>query len=280
MRSSLVSNAKDQHKRMMSQRNPAMENSKFMKIRLYFVDKICQISDDFKLQSSTKSLSVHFFDCWISHLSNTKTMAMHVNDFDYMASSSFAAVRIAAKFQEMECRVPTLNLIEVYTLDTVGCDHIVHIENSIISMLNWRLNVITPMHLLDFYFTCGVVHAEDKVIFNSIKSSKSALDVESLPKYIKKWLDYFSEQSLRNLEIQSIDPTVIAASVILVSRTVLNIEPRWRSELTKLTGYKLDDLMICAQSLYEKYLEEADEPERNQIKMDTPVLSQGIIASF
>ena len=76
--------------------------------------------------------------------------------------------------------------------------------------------------------------------------------------YIRiKPFSYFNfSQTLPEYAFSQYLPTELAAALILASRTALQLEPRWRPELARLTHLDEDDIQHIFQHVWSYYEEQ------------------------
>jgi hypothetical protein len=69
--------------------------------------------------------------------------------------------------------------------------------------------------------------------------------IEKVPRYIKKYTDFFADLCLQDYRFQQFAPSLLAAAIVAAARRALNIEPVWRTELIVLTDTKEPDAQKC-----------------------------------
>jgi hypothetical protein len=80
--------------------------------------------------------------------------------------------------------------------------------------------------------------------------------IEKIPKYVKKYAEFFCNLTLQEYTFQQYLPTKLAAAIILASRVALQLEPRWRPELVRLTGYEEADITHIFHHVWTYYEEQ------------------------
>lgn len=97
-------------------------------------------------------------------------------------------------------------------------------------------------------------HVTDGVMFKSLKAMKHAA---------KTMIFGFLNLTLSNLQISMECPSLLAASITAATRYILVLDPVWPANLTRITGYQLDQLEnLVAQLFHLKTVED----ENNEVK--------------
>jgi hypothetical protein len=58
--------------------------------------------------------------------------------------------------------------------------------------------------------------------------------VEKVPKYVKKYVDFFSELCCQDHSFKRYLPSALAAAIVVAARRALNVKPMWTPELETL----------------------------------------------
>lgn len=108
---------------------------------------------------------------------------------------------IAAKYEEKEEGfVPSAERLLSYLKDQGQANEyslppFVHqMEVSILTMLNWSLTVVTPLHLLGLYHRRGLVFVSDTMGFEPL--------VPKVIDYLKKYADFYADLCLQEYSFQ------------------------------------------------------------------------------
>ena len=141
-----------------------------------------------------------------------------------------------AKFQEKE--VPKLSILTKYLPECTN-GTFKKLETEILKLLNWKLNIITPMHFVEIYTEIGVLFYYDC-------GYKSNL-LERFKKYCEFFIDLcMQEHQFLNYYIES-----IALGCIAASRKVLGLIP-WPEELENISNFSIS--MTCFKQIWNFYL--------------------------
>merc|ERR1712160_211497 len=99
-----------------------------------------------------------------------------------------------------------------------------------------RLRAIPPIHFIGYFLAKGAIFQDDTWQDRNL--------IEKIPKYVKKYADFFCNLTLQEYSFQQYLPSELAAAILLASREALQITPRWRPELQLLTGYEESEIKV------------------------------------
>ena len=157
-------------------------------------------------------------------------------------------------------------------MDAYTAEEVKQMEMKILYRLEWFLSSFTPLHFLGYYRSKGVLFKNDtmsgkplgmflkkpwityltpklRVIYFSI----FLITVEKLPRYVRKYCDFFADLSLQEYSFQKYRPSLLAAAIIVGSRQALHVKPIWRPELSLLTGVTQEEVMPIYDHLWKHY---------------------------
>lgn len=77
--------------------------------------------------------------------------------------------------------------------------------------------------------------------------------IEKIPRYIKKYNDFFANLCLQDYFYAQFSPSHLAASILYASRHALSLTPLWRPELEKLTGHSLEQVYQVFEHIWKFY---------------------------
>jgi hypothetical protein len=161
-----------------------------------------------------------------------------------------ACISVAAKYEEAEEHCPPIpELLRLTKLGNAGHTSLSFREGEleVLRYLNWQLRAIPPIHIIGYFLAKGPIFYDDTWQGRAL--------IEKIPKYVRKYADFFCNLTLQEYSFQQYLPSHLGAAIILASRVALNIEPRWRPELVRLTGYReieITDIFHHVWSYYEE----------------------------
>lgn len=120
------------------------------------------------------------------------------------------------------------------------------IESTIDCRLNWKLSILTPIHILGVHLKRGVFFPNDHL---NAKPVDAHLD-----KVYRSYVEFFNDFMLQQNSCRQYRPSVLAASILCVSRKALHIHPIWRRELATLTDYEFDEIESCVENMWSQYV--------------------------
>lgn len=118
----------------------------------------------------------------------------------------------------------------------------------------------------------GIVYEDDRIKVKE-NGKLMAIDEHSLRK-IRRFAEYFADLSLKNWELQSYRPSMIALSCCLCARMTNYVVPLFSDKLAEMTNITFnEELYECFEKLYLMY-DENFKPSRelyNTIQRNTKI---------
>lgn len=218
-------------------------NASYAPYRRYLVDWMSDVGEQFRLCNSTIHVSVLFMDKIF------RSNAVPKNEWQLLAT---ACLSVAAKYEEAEeLNPPIPQLLRCTKLSDQGCTPIIFREKGelqVLRLLGWRLRAFPPMHVVGYFLAKGVCFENDNWQNRPL--------IPKIPKYVKKYAEFFCNLTLQEYAFQQYLPTVLAAAIIMASRVALQLEPSWRPELVRLTGYQASALTDVFHHVWAYYEEQ------------------------
>jgi hypothetical protein len=150
---------------------------------------------------------------------------------------------VAAKYKEAEEHCPPIpELLQLTKLSAAG-----H-HNPLSFREGWRLRAVPPLQMI------GHCPSKGATFGNGTWQGRSL--IEKIPKNVKKYAEYFSNLTLQEYAFQQYLPSHLAAAILLASRVALQLQPRWRPELARLTGYDEHEIIDVFQHVWSYYEEQ------------------------
>jgi hypothetical protein len=217
----------------------------YLPFRRYLVDWMSDVGEQFNLHPTTIHTAILYLDKIFREQDGRSCPER--SQWQLLAT---ACLSCAAKYEEAEEHCPNIpELLEVTKLYASGHTPLSFRdgETDVLMRLNWTLRAITPLHVIGYYAAHGVTFTADKWQGRSL--------IPKIPKYIHKYTTFFANFTMQEYSFQRFDPSLLAAAIVMASRVAIHIEPRWRDELTSLTGYKEEELEEAFEIIF-KYYEE------------------------
>lgn len=215
--------------------------AEYLPFRRYLVDWMSDVGEQCHLHNSTVHVSILFID---------KIFREHNIPRSQWQLLATACISIAAKYEEAEEHCPPIpDLLQLTRLSHAGHTSLSFREGEVevLKYLGWRLRAIPPIHFIGYFLAKGAVFQDDTW-------QERAL-IEKIPKYVRKYADFFCNLTLQEYSFQQYLPSELAAAILMASRVALQLHPRWRPELTRLTGYEENDIINIFNHVW-KYYEE------------------------
>lgn len=232
------------HERQVDYVNPNAYNPKasFLPYRRYLVDWMSDVGEQFRLHNTTVHVSVLFLDKLF------RVVDIPRDQWQLLAT---ACITIAAKYEEAEEDCPPIpDLLRVTKLSASGVTPLVFRggEVQVLRILGWRLRAVPALKVVGYFLQKGVCFEDDLWQRRGL--------IPKIPKYVKKYAEFFANLCLQEHSFHRYLPTLHASAIILAARVALQLEPRWRPELVRLTGYEEDDILDCFHQVWTYYEEQ------------------------
>jgi len=217
------------------------QNASYLPYRRYLVDWMSDVGEQCRLHISTVHVAILFLDKIF------RSRNIPRGQWQLLAT---ACISVAAKYEEAEEHCPPIpELLRLTKLGNAGHTSLSFREGEleVLRYLNWQLRAIPPIHIIGYFLAKGPIFYDDTWQGRAL--------IEKIPKYVRKYADFFCNLTLQEYSFQQYLPSHLGAAIILASRVALNIEPRWRPELVRLTGYReieITDIFHHVWSYYEE----------------------------
>eukprot|EP00542_Grammatophora_oceanica_P019295 CAMPEP_0194030396 /NCGR_PEP_ID=MMETSP0009_2-20130614/3899_1 /TAXON_ID=210454 /ORGANISM="Grammatophora oceanica, Strain CCMP 410" /LENGTH=324 /DNA_ID=CAMNT_0038670335 /DNA_START=111 /DNA_END=1085 /DNA_ORIENTATION=+ len=217
-------------------------NATYLPFRRYLVDWMSDVGEQCRLHNTTVHCSILFLDKVF------RSRDIPRSQWKLLAT---ACISVAAKYEEAEEHCPPIpDLLQLTKLSSLGHTSLSFREGEleILRHLGWRLRAIPPLHVIGYFLAKGSCFEDDTWQGRSL--------IEKIPKYVKKYAEFFCNLTLQEYSFQQYQPTQLAAAILFAARTALQLEPRWRPELVRITGYDEDDIMPTFRHVWTYYEEQ------------------------
>lgn len=214
----------------------------FLPYRRYLVDWMSDVGEQCRLHNSTVHVSILYLDKIF------RTRDIPRTRWQLLAT---ACISVAAKYEEAEEHCPPIpELLRLTKLGQMGYTPLSFREGEleVLRCLGWKLRAIPPIHICGYFLSKGATFENDLWQGRSL--------IEKIPKYVKKYADFFCNLTLQEYAFQKYLPSHLAAAIILASRVALQLEPRWNPELMALTGHAEHELIEAFHHIWSYYEEQ------------------------
>jgi len=214
-------------------------DASYLRYRRYLVDWMSDVGEQCRLHNSTVHVSILLLDKIF------RSRDIPQRRWQLLAT---ACISIAAKYEEAEEHCPQIpDLLHLTKMSNDGHTSLSFREGEleVLRYLGWRLRVVPPIHAVGYCLQKGVCFVDDTWQGRAL--------IEKIPKYVKKYTDFFCNLTLQEYSFQQYLPTLLGAAIIYASRVALQLEPSWRPELTRLTGYEESQIIECFQHVWSYY---------------------------
>jgi len=222
--------------------NDYAPSASYLPYRRYLVDWMSDVGEQCRLHTSTVHVSILFLDKIF------RSNDIPRSQWQLLAT---ACISVAAKYEEAEEHCPPIpDLLQLTRLNQAGHTSLSFREGEleVLRFLGWRLRAIPPIHFIGYFLAKGTTFVDDTWQNRDL--------IEKIPKYVKKYADFFCNLTLQEYSFQKYLPSVLAAAILMASRVALQLQPRWRPELVRLTGYDEGDIIDVFSHVWSYYEEQ------------------------
>lgn len=217
-------------------------SASYLPYRRYLVDWMSDVGEQCNLHNSTVHVSILYLDKIF------RTRDIPRSKWQLLAT---ACISVAAKYEEAEEFCPPIpDLLRLTKLNVAGHTSLSFRDGEleVLRCLGWRLRAIPPLHIIGYFIGKGATFVDD--------SWQGRQLINKIPKYVRKYANFFCNLTLQEYSFQQYLPSQLGAAILLASRTALQLEPRWRPELTELTGYAEHDISEIFHHVWSYYEEQ------------------------
>jgi len=193
-------------------------------MRAILVDWLVEVIEEFRLQSETLFLTIHYIDRYLS----LTEVSINRGKLQLLGITSLL---IASKYEEIY--VPTICDIVYIADNTYTKEEILMMELNLLNALKFDISVCTIKRFVEYFLKT----AEDGVPVED----KQRSTLENLASYI-------AELSLVEYRSSIKRPSLIGASIVCLALHALGLT--WIYILESESHYSLDDLNACVQDLW------------------------------
>lgn len=214
----------------------------YLPYRRYLVDWMSDVGEQCRLHNTTVHVSILYLDRIF------RGQDVPRSQWKLLAT---ACISVAAKYEEAEEHCPPIpDLLQLTKLSYAGYSSLDFREGEleVLRQLGWKLRAVPALHVIGYFLAKGATFVDDTWQGRSL--------IEKIPRYVKKYTDFFCNLTLQEYSFQQYYPTHLAAAILLASRVALQLEPRWRPELVRLTGYTESEIMPLFERVWRYYEEQ------------------------
>lgn len=217
-------------------------NASYLPYRRYLVDWMSDVGEQCGLHSSTVHVGVLYLDKIF------RSSEIPRSQWQLLAT---ACISVAAKYEEAEEHCPQIpDLLQLTKLSNAGHTSLSFREGEVevLRRLGWKLRAFPSLHVAGYFLSRGVCFEDDTWQNRNL--------IDKIPKYIKKYAEFFCNLTLQEYSFQQYSPTLLGSAIILASRVALQLSPRWRPELVRLTGYEEAEIKEVFHHVWSYYEEQ------------------------
>lgn len=217
-------------------------NASYLPYRRHLVDWMSDVGEQYHLHNTTVHVSVLYMD----KIFRSANIPRHL--WQLFAT---ACITIASKYEEAEEHCPHIpELLKFTKLSEFGHDSLSFRDGEVevLKCLGWQLRAFPALHVVGYILAKGACFIDDTWQGRHL--------IPKIPRYIKKYAEFFCNLALQDYCFQQYRPSILAAAAVMASRVALQVEPRWRPELVRLTGYGESEIVPIFDHLWSYYEEQ------------------------
>lgn len=181
---------------------------------------VCKFTAHFEYKSITKHLAVCYIDAVLS---------MYDIDESQLVLLAYTAIQLAAKFEEPDSQVPSIDSAVNILRGRFTAEHIIKCESFVFQVLGHQLNVKVPQVFTTLLCKAGIMCAED------FEGKVDDADMKRKIHEVEELVEFFIDLSLKSYEFYKFTSLTVAASAIACARKAKGFAP-WRPEFRAITG--------------------------------------------
>eukprot|EP01138_Halocafeteria_seosinensis_P016460 gb/GECG01016791.1/.p1 GENE.gb/GECG01016791.1/~~gb/GECG01016791.1/.p1 ORF type:complete len:343 (+),score=34.12 gb/GECG01016791.1/:1-1029(+) len=193
--------------------------------RRVLVDWIQEVSEDCNFDFCTFHTAVFYVD---------KLLQKYTIPEKHLQLFGLCCLNIAAKYEEAEENVPRFPELNSIAQTNFPRELLSQMEVVVLNKIGWRLNAVTPAHLLGYMSEKGLLFSNDTLCGKRL--------VPSVPSYLQKYVEFFCTLCAQDHAFLRYKPSVLAAAIALVSRRALIIMPMWNDKLHEVLHYTENEI--------------------------------------
>lgn len=218
-----------------------------LEYRSQIVDWMQKIITKLEMSDMTFHISVLFLD---SVLSMTSAEVEHLKLIAYICFF------VAAKMEENESKIPLVEEALLIFENQFTRAEFENCECTIFQILQYNLNPVTPLHILQFFLSSGIVFSDDYI-------EQSEKDCHDFVKNFEQFCFKLLNDCIQRYEFYRYSSIAVAASVIATARIHFMFRECWNKKMEQLTLINFSDIEECTKYIINLFL------KKNQ-KFDTP----------
>ncbi|XP_046385474.1 cyclin-J isoform X2 [Ischnura elegans] len=234
--------------------------------RPQLISWIQKLSERLKLQNTTSHLAVYVLDIFMDN---------HDIEPSKLKLLAIVCLLLAAKFEELDSNIPKISVLKNKLDSDFAPTDFITMELVILKFLKWQLAHPTTAHFVEIFSSYAVEENDlvccreehvDVINNETMKCAMSSLRLEA-----SEAMQELMEITLKDTSYIKFQPSVIAATIVCLTRRQLMLEPPWTPTLVKVTGMNGKEFSHCLKWL----LREIDADEETSMKIDEGYFTGG-----
>lgn len=235
-----------------------------IEVRPDLIDFVTDIGSELGFRDLTINSAIAIFDAVFS---------LYFIKKQQMKMVAYVSLHLSAKMHENNNKIPKLSTICQLFQNAYTLSELEECERSLFKILNYRMDVTTPLAFVELFLSRGLISSKDKKSFGKRLGKKQ---FEHKLNRFENLVYHYINLSNAYYEFYQFTPVAIATSAILCARKEMGFEEYWPWHVQELTGINLESIVKCAESLFyvgqdeSEYEEEVEESE-HEMEEESPM---------
>lgn len=201
--------------------------------RSILVELIREVGQQQNLRRTTVHLAIYLMDSFMDN---------HNIAHNRLKLTALSCVLLAAKIEENEPKVPTLERMNKLLKPKCPLSDFVVLEVVLLKFFNWHLLIPTTAVFVEYW----LLHIVSKGDFGPSVSEDQYFERRSrAAELVLEFLDV----TLLDITMTNVRPSLLAAACMAATRAILSVKRTWNNSMIKLTGYTYDEICFLMRAL-------------------------------
>ncbi|XP_053660497.1 cyclin-J [Anopheles marshallii] len=213
---------------------------KYRTATVRLIEKVCEQQS---YRRDTLHLAIYLLDVF---------MCNHAIPNCRLGLVALTCLYVACKIEENEPNVPTILKLNRILANAYTPADFTAMEVTILTFFDWHITIPTASTFLDIFLQNSFNQEDYNDMPKNLETEQTS--VERIAQAIQDASDMFLKNSLQQLKLCNIKPSLLAAGCVAAGRFNIKNMPVWNDRLVRITGYDYDDIhSICKLLLFASF---------------------------
>ncbi|XP_052902842.1 cyclin-J [Anopheles moucheti] len=204
------------------------------------IEKVCEQQS---YRRNTLHLAIYLLDVF---------MCYHTIPNCRLGLVALTCLYVACKIEENDPNVPTVSKLNRILANAYTPADFTAMEVTILTYFDWHITIPTASTFLDIFLLNCFTQDDYNDMPKDLETEQTS--VERFAKAIQETSDTILKNSLQQIRLCAIKPSLLAASCVAAGRLNVKNLPVWNDRLVRITGYEYAEIhSICQQLLVEAF---------------------------